>query len=209
MSSFHHSGAGDPSSFDGFAGPYDSSGAGAPSDYDGFAPFPLPLALGAGDPISLADAVFTMSFAFGGVWSPQSPNYTTTRLPDPSWLSQEGGYLLTVYSSGMPLGEVAYRVDFVDAAGQVHPILEPGCYSAVQDGGNDVYAEPDGQHLVFTMPPLPLGVYSLKISSPIGGENLVPDAVLVVPEPTTPEMESARLGIPYTVYSGAWPDEAR
>lgn len=206
MSSFHYSGAGSPTSDEEFTGFIDA-GAGAPTSHTGFAT--APLALGAGDPYMLSDITFLLDLSYGGVWGPDSSEWTPTRQPDPTWLSQEGGTLVQLNSMGQPLPAGPYRIDFEDAAGQLHPILEPGAYSSIQDQGSEVYPENAGLRLVCVMPPLPLGEYSIIVTDAVGETTRLYRCVLAVPMPDSAEVESFRSGIPYTVYPGAHPDRRR
>lgn len=206
MSTFPYSGAGSPEELGTFADLFDA-GAGAPEAFTGF-PDP-PLALGAGDPLLFSDVTFVFSFSYGGVWSPTSENWSPLRFPDPGWLSQEGGYLVQVESTGVELTNEPYRIDFRDAAGQSHPILEPGAYSGIQGGSTELYAEQGKLSLICAAPPLPLGEYDLVITDSIGATNVLSRVILAVPMPGSSEVESIRAGIPSTVYPGAFPDRGR
>lgn len=207
MSSFPFTGAGDPTSYPGFAGPYGSAGAGAPLEFPDFPGDYFP-ALGAGDPFSTSDVTFLFSLNFGGYWSFNSPEYSSLRNPDPYWLSQEGGYTVELLSSGQQLYDGPYRVDFIDAAGQVHPILEPGCYGGVQDGGTEIYPEPSGISLVCGTPPLPLGEYLIRVSDKFNITTTAPEALLAVPVPDSNEVNGVRSGLPNTVFVHAYPDKS-
>lgn len=211
MSGFNFSGAGDPTEFDGFDDPlFISLGAGAPTTFEGFELEDVPLALGAGDPTSLSDVTFTLTFGYGGVWAPQSGQWSPLRTPDPTWLSEEGGTLINLFSNGVDLDNVPFRVDFIDALGQPHPILEPGCYAARQGFGSDVYPEPDERTLVCGSPPLPIGVYDIRVTTPTGGIAVIPDAARVVHQPGCIELDTMRdNGLSADVYPGAWPDQRR
>lgn len=207
MSSFPFTGAGDPTSYSGFSGPYGSAGAGAPLEYPDFPGDYFP-ALGSGDPFSTADVTFVVSFNFGGYWSYNSPEYSPLRNPDPYWLSQEGGYTVELFSAGQMLYDGPYRVDLIDAAGQSHPILEPGCYGGVQDGGSEINPEPNGMSLVFGSPPTPLGEYTIRVSDKFEISTTVSGTVLAVPVPDSNEVNGIRSGLPNTVFVHAYPDKS-
>jgi len=207
VSGFPFTGAGDPTAFPDFAGPYAGSGAGAPLTFPDFPNDYMP-ALGAGDPFSTSDVTFLFSLNFGGYWSFNSPEYSPLRTPDPEWFSQEGGQTIELLSAGQELTKGPYRVDFIDAAGQVHPILEPGCYSGVQDQGSDVYPEPSNLRLVCGIPPLPLGEYLIRVTDRLSISTVSPDTVLAVPVPDSMQVDGVRSGLPNTVFVHAYPDRS-
>lgn len=205
MSDFHDSAAGSPTAWSNKSFfPSADSGAGDSTAYADFSSDPVPLALGAGDPFIFSAGPFIPWKPIP--WFPGGTRFSIDNSFD-NWVSWEGGYLLGLVSVDGPLQNFPYRVDFVDIAGQPHPILEPGTYSATQGNGSEVWPEPDGVTIIFSTPPLPIGTYSLKVTNQLEESFTIPDFVKVMMTPDSLEVESIRGGLDAKVYPGAFPDK--
>lgn len=199
MSSFYASGAGNPE-FD--------AGAGDPLGYTDF-PGEVPLALGAGDPLLLDDAPLYW-FPHIHIWAPGSAQFSDLRYfntnDDIHQITWEGGHLLSILSFGFQFTDGPYRIDFYDGAAY-HPLLEPGCYSAVEGGGSEIYPEPDGSTLVFASPPLLIGEYQVRITDRLNQSVLMPNLIQVYMDLDCIETESLQASLDPKVYPGAFPDK--
>ncbi len=230
MSSSYDTGAGSPLTL----GPFSlipDVGAGDPASYDDFAGSPL-LSRGAGDPITLDDVGDSLIITvtppiWGDHWGkdqddPKPPGIITPgkgqsrtpflRVPDADLYTWEGGFLIYLLMPGgkgspLPFTNPPYRVDMVDVLGQVHPILEPGCYSAVQGQRSYCYPEPDQRTLVFTLPPLPQGVYKIKLTNAMLVTKLLGSSVRIIMDLDLLEVDAVRHGMPNTVFPGAYPNK--
>ena len=161
--------------------------------------------LGAGDPYLPGEGTQFWLPPVEIVVLPGAPT-SELRTSGSHWVSWEGGTLLAVVSSSV-LDKGPYRIDMVDAADQQHPLLEPGCYSAVQGSGTEISPEPDQYTLVFSTPPLPVGMYFIRVTD---SEDTVVDTgveVVVVMTPDSPEVDTVRRGLSPKVYPGAYPDQ--
>lgn len=196
MNPFYDSGAGSPT-FD--------SGAGDPISYTGFAPGPQ-LSLGAGDPSMLYHSLLLWTAGWKP-WRPGSPMLSQLRYPDDDKVSWMGGHMVAVATLPFALVNAPYRVDLLDSNNQPHPLDEPGCYSAVEGGGSEIYPEPDATTLIFSTPPLPPGLFTIRITDSLNQTVTLEDALEVVLDLDCFETDSIRSGLDPKVYPGAHPDK--
>lgn len=196
MNAFFDSGAGSPV-FD--------AGAGDPLGFSGFSSTPL-LSVGAGDPAMLYDAPLFWYVGFRA-YPPGSSEFSGLRYPDADKVSWVGGHMVFVVGFPFNFDNVPYRVDLLDEFDQPHPLTEPGCYSAVQGQGSEIYPEPDNTTLVFSTPPLPPAVYRIRITDSLNQSVILANTIESILDLDCLETTSIRSGLDPNVYPGAHPDK--
>jgi hypothetical protein len=120
---------------------------------------------------------------------------------DPSWVGREGGYVIRLHAPTRAFNRGPYRVKLVDVTGQAWPLTEPSCNSTEAGFGYECTPRFANTILQFATPPMPQGVYTVRVYDADGLAHTLPVSLRSVPTPDSREVHYIRQRMPNTVYN--------
>jgi hypothetical protein len=196
MGTPYEAGGGAPRFFTGFAGPFPASGGG--DVYGG-------LDAGGGDPYLISDETLHLTPS----WFPFDFDGPLLRdRASANQVMEEGGQVIGVMRMVLPWDtkREPFNVKVRDVLSNLHPLLEDGCYSARMGRGTACRSYAGGRIVRFVMPPLPLGVYDIIVTTPSGSIATIVHAFRVLPTPDSLEVKAIRR-LPRRVYTKAFGED--